>query len=494
MMYALRALTEQTSEGTGQDFVRGIHAKCAKPDARQAPASLKGPIMQKITSSPFSMRRALANGLLAAFCCLGFTGRAALTYEVLRTFRSDGTGPAYPLAGLTLGTDGNLYGTTSWDGSTNQDGTIFRITPRGAFATLWNFQTNGRPQTKLLQGTDGNLYGTTEGGTQLTVFKFTLSGSFAMLTEFSSGYGSLGPLIEGDRGSLISTTRSAPPGSAGAGYGSVFIYQQQGAFSGVLFFPMSSQNAAPAAGVIRASDGNFYGTTTGGWGKSTIFRLSADGSFTNLFVFGGTNGYGTATGLVQADDGNLYGTSLGGVFRISTNGLFTNLFQFDSATTGRSPQGSLIQGSDGALYGVNSAGGASNSGTIFRITTDGQFTTILSFDNAKGIEPLGGLVQGKDGIFYGTTSRAGPGGGGTIFRLGSNLPPILKPISSSHGTVTLTWTSIANRNYRVEYRTNLTASDWTLLNSAIPGTGGEVSVTDTPGNDAQRFYRVVLIP
>src|SRR5438874_526206 len=60
------------------------------------------------------------------------------------------------------------------------------------------------------------------------------------------------------------------------------------------------------------------------------------------------------------------------------------------------------------------------------------------------------LLQGKDGIFYGTTSTSGPGGGGTIFRLGSDLPPILNPVSHSNGNLTLTWNSIANGNYRVE--------------------------------------------
>src|SRR5206468_11611428 len=129
------------------------------------------------------------------------------------------------------------------------------------------------------------------------------------------------------------------------------MYEREGAFSGVLFFPMSVQNAQPGGGVIRANDGNFYGTTMGVWGKSTIFRLDPRGSYTNLFVFSGTNGRGTQTGLLQAEDGNLYGTSEMGVFRISTSGLFTNLFQFDWATMGRSPRGNLIQASDGALYG-----------------------------------------------------------------------------------------------------------------------------------------------
>src|SRR6266581_3662106 len=120
--------------------------------------------MQTKLLLPLSRPKALANALLALFCCLSFTARAALTYEVLHAFRSDGTSPANPLAGLTRGADGYFYGTTSWGGGTNQYGTIFRITPRGAFTTLWNFQTNGNPNTKLLQGTDGNFYGTAASG------------------------------------------------------------------------------------------------------------------------------------------------------------------------------------------------------------------------------------------------------------------------------------------------------------------------------------------
>jgi len=155
-------------------------------------------------------------------------------------------------------------------------------------------------------------------------------------------------------------------------------------------FPGSSCQA----GLIQGSDTNFYGvTSTGGAGNAgTIFRLTTGGVFTSLSAFTGTAGAVPGStplaALVQASDGILYGTtsiggtgSFGTVFKITTAGVFTNLLSFTGATgtnLGTGPQAALVQWTDGNLYGTTNSGGTNSLGTIFRVTTAGVLTTLRS--------------------------------------------------------------------------------------------------------------------
>ena len=144
------------------------------------------------------------------------------------------------------------------------------------------------------------------------------------------------------------------------------------------------RGAYPSNGLVQATDGAFYGTaasggTNGGWG--TVFRLTADGTLTPLHSFNYEDGAYPVGGLVQATDGNLYGTTsqggIGGqgtVFQITTNGRLTTLVWFNG-TNGANPQGALIQARDGSFYGTAEFGrtgynGASGSGDgfVFRLT------------------------------------------------------------------------------------------------------------------------------
>jgi uncharacterized repeat protein (TIGR03803 family) len=186
-----------------------------------------------------------------------------------------------------------------------------------------------------------------------------------------------------------------------------------------------------------------YGTT--GWGGAngvgTAFRISTNGEFRVFAAFDGSNGFG-ASGLIQARDGNFYGTAwqggtngygqFGTVFKITTNGSLSPLYCFGSKTNdagisldGQSPQAALMEASDGALYGTTTAGGTDGDfGTIFRITTDGVFTSLASFNGTNGANPVGALVEGIDGSLFGTASSGGIGfrggpdtGNGTVFKV-----------------------------------------------------------------------------
>jgi len=197
----------------------------------------------------------------------------------------------------------------------------------------------------------------------------------------------------------------------------------------------TTNGAAPLAGLVQGSDGNFYGTTSsGGTGSTygTVFRISPSGSYTNLYSFGSslTNGYDSRAGLVQGSDGNFYGTAYyggtnscncGTVFRIYPSGTYTNLYSFaGSPNDGGNPSAGLVQGIDGNFYGTASEGGIGFPyGTVFRISPGGSYTNLYSFRGPPndGNSPLAGLVQGSDSNFYGTTYSGGKSGLGTVFRM-----------------------------------------------------------------------------
>lgn len=231
--------------------------------------------------------------------------------------------------------------------------------------------------------------------------------------------------------------------SSTGGIGSGFIGRlaADGTISTAYAF-VDSKNAPskPYAGVIQGIDGNLYGTTFHGGanGEGTVFKVSLAGQFTLLHSFGGTvfDASLPYTGLVQASDGSLYGTTFEGgsnrkgtVYRISPDGTGFAIVHHFNGTDGEKPEGRLIAGSDGLLYGTTLQGGSSNRGTIYRISIAGEFNSLYSFPalssfdsigiatNATGANPRAGLLLAADGNFYGTAYQGGPGGNGTVFRM-----------------------------------------------------------------------------
>ncbi len=188
----------------------------------------------------------------------------------------------------------------------------------------------------------------------------------------------------------------------------------------------------PYGGLVQGTNGNFYGTTTAG-GYGSVFRISPGGNYTNLHVFVGhpTDGGYPYAGLVQGGDGNFYGTTevgginnTGTVFRISPSGSYTSLYSFvGSPTDGAYPEDELVQGTDGNFYGTTGLGGngpcPGGCGTLFRISPSGSYTNLYSFSGypTDGANPQAGLVQGSDGNFYGTTYAGGTSSNGTVFRI-----------------------------------------------------------------------------
>jgi uncharacterized repeat protein (TIGR03803 family) len=203
-------------------------------------------------------------------------------------------------------------------------------------------------------------------------------------------------------------------------------------------------------GVIQASDGNFYGTTTFGGSANfgTIFKVTPTGTATTLVNFTGLNGTYPIGELIQASDGNLYGTTSGGgadanghpfatqygtVFKVTLTGTLTTLFVFtfdavaDRAPNGENPEAALVQGTDGNLYGTTLNGGTDSSetnndlGTIFKMSTTGTLlmsATVHGSSVGEPASPRAPLIQGSDGNFYGTSIGGGnlTYSGGTVFQ------------------------------------------------------------------------------
>jgi len=304
------------------------------------------------------------------------------------------------------------------------------------------------PYDGLVQGMDGNFYGTTRfGGANTcigngcgTVFKITPGGILTTLYNFcgqpncADGYGPSGGLIQATDGNFYGTTEEG----GASGYGTVFKITPLGTLTTLYSFcgqPNCGDGINPTAGLTQASDGNFYGTTFGGGGTGygTVFKMTPGGTLTTLYNFcpggllplGCTDGQTPQGGLIQATDGNLYGTtqaggwmpgSYGTVFKITRQGTFTTLYSF-SGTDGRMPTARLAQATDGNIYGTTRWGGLYGYGTVFKIIPAGLLVSIHSFDRNDGAQPAAALVPATDGSLYGTAPDAGPNSYGTIFKM-----------------------------------------------------------------------------
>jgi uncharacterized repeat protein (TIGR03803 family) len=290
-----------------------------------------------------------------------------------------------PYGGLTLAIDGTFYGTTTGtvfailppcNGTSYMS--AFKVTPQGEITALYS-SNGGAPDLLSLnyappiQSTNGDFYGTTYfGGTGFgTIYKITPSGTLTTLYNFDGVYGSgpAAPLVEGMDGDIYGTT-----------------------------------------------------TAGGTFGNGVVFKITSAGELTVLYNFDGTHGAAPYGALIQAGDGNFYGTTSSGgaagdgvVFRITPAGTLTLLHSMDGTTEGASPYAGLTEATDGKFYGVNAARGSAacpdsgGCGALFSITPGGTFTLLHSFDGTTGGIPQSTLLQSTNGVLYGLANAGGTG-------------------------------------------------------------------------------------
>ena len=358
----------------------------------------------------------------------------AQTFSVLYNFGSNSGDPYSPsYSGIVAqGRDGNLYSTAPKGGTCC--GAVFQITSEGKLKVTHNFTGNNNdgafPQGGLTLGTDGNFYGTTyEGGTVTAgaVFKITPSGTYTTLYSFkggSDGAYPYAPPVEGNDGNFYGTTTAGGnTAKCGSGCGTIYKITPAGALTTLYQFDITN-GYAPYGPLVLGTDGNFYGTATFGTSANAgvIFKITPASKFTLLYGFDNTHGESPFAGLVQGADGNFYGTTIYGgttgggvVFKITPSGKLTVLHTMNGTTDGARPYGGLVLASDGNFYGANAYGGTVNSncadgcGTVFKITPKGAYSVLYKFDYTTGATPEVTPFQHTSGVLYGGSQIGGTG-------------------------------------------------------------------------------------
>jgi uncharacterized repeat protein (TIGR03803 family) len=365
-------------------------------------------------------------------------------------------------SGLTIGSDGNFYGTCFTTPSGN--GSIFQLTPAGVFTDKHDFTgTNGdtEPEYAPIQATDGNFYGVT-GDYPFTcgnVYKLTSAGVYTSLHTFSgSDCGPASSLFQASDGNL---------------YGTLY------------------------ACAINSGIGN-----------GCVYKISTAGVFKEIFGFSSSTGEQPCTGVIQAKNGNLYGATqsgaannFGSIYKLTTAGVFTDLHDFNNSTDascgdniGRTNV-NLTQVTDGAFYGVNGINGTSGEGSIYKLTSTNVFTDFL-FPNppVDGGSPLATLLQNTNGLLYGTTPSGGPASCnpclGVFFSVATgdaafvNLEPTQKTalVGAKVGMFGQGFSSATAVKFGGVASTKVTLSGTTYLTATVPVGALTGAVTVTTGS------------
>jgi uncharacterized repeat protein (TIGR03803 family) len=351
--------------------------------------------------------------------------------------------------------DGNFYAMSlpnlslqsCADNSNQYCSYIYKITKSSGLSTFHAFQevsptsanpanTDGLKPIALIEGTDGNLYGACNisGPGQFgTIFKITPNGTLTVLTSFgvsTTNPGFLDPgsdpvgLIQGIDGNLYFV-------NAGGVY-SLNPSDTSGAVTTIATFPLSyTEGSDPygynASSIMQASDGNFYltmgstpGTLAGDPGRTAgaIVQVTPGGqlNLVHAFALDGSEGNQPQGPLVEGPDGYLYGTmatsTSGGT---PGNGLAFKVLPGASSalvllgtlpsTSSTRPSNALLVGSDGNLYGTSTLGGnltpghcaGVGCGTLFQMTPGGTFTTVYAFQGGSTDSPNDPPLAPADG-------------------------------------------------------------------------------------------------
>ncbi len=378
---------------------------------------------------------------------------AAGKETVLHAFAGYPSDGAQPKAGLIRDPAGNLYGTTTLGGTTDE-GTVFELDAKGQQKMLYTFSWGGwAPSSGVVRDSAGALYGTTQNGGEGNsgvVYKLDSSGQETDLFTFDNGTGGgdpTGGVVLDSAGNLYGTTYSGGPnGPYGAGV--VFKLDPQGNETVLCGFTNGLGGGWPAASLIRDEAGNLYGTTTEGGSKhaGVVYKVDTGGQETVLYNFGGgPDGSGPVAGVILDSAGTLYGTTVGGgpgnagvIYSLEPAGHEQILYSFSGGADGGNPYAGLIRDAAGNFYGTTASGGTNNAGVVFELDTTGHETVLYSFTGAAdGGTPMASVVRDSDGNLYGTTYVGGSAGAGVVFKLDT----------TGHETVLHSFTNGADGGY-----------------------------------------------
>ena len=373
---------------------------------------------------------------------------STLDFAIFRAFTGvDGDG-LFPTSGVTLGSDNYFYGTTPLGGAYGY-GVLYKITMNGTYTVLHEF-TGGLdgawPSGPPIEAADGNFYGTTSqyGYVNVrqnpsTVYKLTRDGVYNLVYSSTIASGTVfAGLIQGGDGKLYVTASAGGTWDCGK-VAKIALYGKLLATDGFycadgLWNPVNTDGQDPVGALTMASDGSYYGVTLHGgtYGKGTLFQLTPALGKTVLYNFGAS----------QAD--------------------------------GILPDGNLVQGTDGNLYGTTHTSNDCNwlwcgPATLFQWSLSSGYRQLYVFpDDNIIVATEGGLMQHTNGLFYG---QASSNSNGSIFSLDMGLGPfvaLVRPqgkVGSNAqilgqgliGTSSVTFNGIAATSFNVVSDTYMTA-------------------------------------
>jgi uncharacterized repeat protein (TIGR03803 family) len=347
------------------------------------------------------------------------------TPTTLHSFLSSQFDVCEPEDNIVQGRDGNMYGVGVTCGNPGTGG-VYKISTTGVESVVFNFPSNWSSCfSGLTIGSDGNFYGTcfTTPTGNGSIFQLTPAGAFTDKHDFTGTNGDTEPEyapIQATDGNFYGVTGDYP-----FSCGNVYKLTSAGVYTSLHTF--TGNDCGPASSLFQATDGNLYGTLfacaiNSGFGNGCVYKISTAGVFKEIFGFSGSTGQQPCTGVIQAKNGNLYGATqngaannFGSIYKLTTAGVFTDLHDFNSTTDascgnniGRTTV-NLVQVTDGAFYGVNGINGNSGEGSIYKLTSTNVFTAFL-FPNPPldGGAPDSTLLQNTNGMVYGTTPSGGP--------------------------------------------------------------------------------------
>jgi len=447
--------------------------------------------------------------VVAMFAGAGVPAHAQ-TPTTLHGFQNVPTDACQPGNNIVQGRDGNMYGIGLGCG-TNNTGAVYKISPTGAESVVFNFPSNWSfCFSGLTVGSDGNFYGTcfsTPGGNG-GIFKLTPAGVFTDVHDFNGVNGDTEPLyapIQATDGNFYGVTGYDPYSC-----GNVYKLTAAGVYTSLHTF--TGKDCGPASSLFQASDGSLYGTlytcSINADGLGCVYKITTAGVFTEIYGFPSSSGYHPCTGVIQGKDGKLYGaTNLaaannsGSIYKLTTAGVYTDLHDFNQTTdascvdnAGRTDV-NLLQVTDGSFYGVNGSYGPNGNGSIYKLTSAKVFSAFL-FPNppVDGALPSSTLIQNTNGLVYGTTPSGGPTScspcQGTFFSVATgdaafvNLEPTQKTglVGASIGMFGQGFSSASVVKFGGVASTSVTLSGTTYLTAKVPTGALTAAVTVTTGS------------
>jgi uncharacterized repeat protein (TIGR03803 family) len=367
-----------------------------------------------------------------------------------------------PYAGVSTDRAGNLYGTAPAGGNRESDcygscGTVYRVVHTGSgwlFSPLYDFlggADGSDPMAGVTIGPDGNVYGVTSaggGGCETnygcgTVFKLSPPARICRSTlcpwtetalyRFASDNMAdpNGAVIFDAAGNIYGTAATGGTGGSGAIYE---LSPSSGGWTATILYSFTGGNdgAIPMSGLTMDRAGTLYGTTLFGGSEAngTVFQLVRSGAswtLNTLHTFlGGDDGSNPQAGVILAAAGNLYGdtsgggTRYGGVgFELTRSGgvwAYTVITNFYGGISSN-----LAFDAAGNLYGTTYAGGSNDDGAVIQLAPSGNGTwtqnVAHSFGGRDGALPIGSVLVAPNGNFYGTATAGGTGGQGVVWEM-----------------------------------------------------------------------------